>query len=126
MEKILAPLLKNNYTKKDLVRQLRLITTDIKKRKYKSLVDKTSPDQSDLITPDIIENLPLVTITLATVLPKEEIPRLGQWFRRHVNREVLLEIRRDPQIIGGCQIIWQGEEGDFSLRKKFEGGVKKE
>jgi F0F1-type ATP synthase delta subunit len=129
MEKILAPLLKENYTPKDLVREIRLITTDIKKKKQKSLLDKTIKNQPDLITSDkttldwweaAVEKLPRAIITLAIALPKTEINRLGQWFRRNVNSEILLEIRQDPQIIGGCQIIWQGREGDFSLRRKFE------
>ncbi len=58
-------------------------------------------------------------ITLAVSLPKEEIQRLRQWFRQNVHPQALLEIRQDKKIIGGCQIIWQGFEGDFSLRKKF-------
>lgn len=62
---------------------------------------------------------PVVIITLATTLPKEEIRRLGQWFRRNVDPQILLDIRQNPDIIGGCQLIWRGFEGDFSLRKKF-------
>lgn len=98
----------------------KLITTDIKAKSSRSPKKKAFPSGSDLITPGIIEKLPLVFITLAVSLPKEEIKRLGQWFRRNVHPQVLLDIRQDPKIIGGCQIIWQGFEGDFSLRRKFQ------
>ena len=59
-------------------------------------------------------------ITLAVTLPKKEIQRLGRWFRENVNPRVVLEVRLDPNLVGGCQIIWQGFEGDFSLRKKLK------
>jgi len=129
MKKLLAQLLQNNYTKKDILDQLRLITTDIKADSHRPPEGKAFPDLPHLITSDTtaigslvaaVEKLPLATITLAISLPKEEIPQLGQWFRREVDPQVLLEIKKDPQIIGGCQIIWQGFEGDFSLRRKFE------
>jgi len=58
-------------------------------------------------------------ITLAVTLPKEEIQRLGRWFRQNVDPRIVLEVRLDPNIVGGCQIIWQGFEGDFSLRKRL-------
>ncbi len=64
----------------------------------------------------------VVIITLATTLPKEEIRRLGQWFRHNIHPQILLDVHKDPKIIGGCQIIWRGFEGDFSLRKKFQEG----
>lgn len=115
MKKLLTKLLKETYTKKALVEQLQLITTDTKANKQFS-------NGKTLITPDIIDKLPMATVTLAVSLPKEEVARLGRWFRRNIDPQVLLDLRQDPKIIGGCQIIWQGFEGDFSLRKKFKNG----
>lgn len=102
------------------MKRSRLITTDIKAKSSKPSEAKTSSAGSTPITPDIIEKLPVVVITLATTLPKEDARRLKQWFRQNVDPQILLEIREDPKIIGGCQIIWQGVEGDFSLRRKFQ------
>jgi hypothetical protein len=119
MEKQLAQLLKDNF-----------ITADIKAKIRQLPRKKTYPDVSGTITPGNkevesiskkIESLPVIIITLATALPKEEIKRLGRWFRRNVHPQVLLDIHQDDKIIGGCRIIWRGREGDFSLRKKFEG-----
>ncbi len=61
----------------------------------------------------------MIIITLAITLPKEEVQRLEQWFRQNVDPQAVLDIRCDQKIIGGCQIIWRGFEGDFSLRKKL-------
>ena len=66
-----------------------------------------------------MKKLPVV-ITLAVALPKEEVRRLSQWLRQNIDPQVTLDLRRDTKIIGGCQIIWQGVEGDFSLRKKLQ------
>ncbi len=120
MEKQLTQLLKNNYTPEDVRRQIRLTTADITTRNQNLSESNSSPSESSQTTPDIIEKLPKVIITLAILLTKEEVRRLGQWFRRNVDPQILLEIRQDHKIIGGCQIIWQGFEGDFSLRRKFE------
>ena len=62
----------------------------------------------------------MIIITLAVTLPKEEVQRLNRWFRQNVDSQSKLEIRQDKKIIGGCRIIWQGVEGDFSLRKKLQ------
>lgn len=122
MKKLLNHLLKDTYTKKDLAEQLRLITTDAKATNFRSSEGKPYLDEETLITPDIIEKLPLVIITLAVSLTKEEIRRLGQWFRQNIDPQILLDLRRDAKILGGCQLIWQGMEGDFSLKRKFQEG----
>lgn len=120
MNKQLDELLKNNYTKKDLTDQLRLITTDIKANNHRPLGGKPSSNEKNLITPDVISQLPTAVVTLAVSLPKEEVSRLGQWFRQNIGPKILLDLRQDKKIVGGCQVIWQGLEGDFSLRKKLQ------
>ncbi len=119
MKKLLAQLLKNNYTKRDVLDQLRLITPDIKAKTQDHPEEKGSLGGKNLITPDTIDKLPVATITLAIPLTPKEVQSLGQWFRRHLHPQTLLKVTKDPQIIGGCRIIWKGFEGDFSLRKKF-------
>lgn len=105
MKNRLTSLLTNTYTQPDLAEKLRHLTT-----KTEGLEE---------IKRDI-EKLPLVTITLAVAPPKKEINRLGQWFRRNVHPRAILDIHQNPQIIGGCRIIWRGREGDFSLRRKLQ------
>lgn len=105
MENQLAQLLKNTYTVEELNQKLTVLKLDTSTLK--------SLEQA-------IEKLPLAIVTLATTLPKEEIRRLGRWFRRNVNPQALLEIRQDKKMVGGCRIIWQGVEEDFSLRRKFQ------
>lgn len=61
-----------------------------------------------------------VIVTLATTLPKEEVRRLGRWFRQNVDPQAVLELRYEAGLIGGCRIIFRGVEGDFSLRRKFQ------
>lgn len=96
-----------------------LITTATKAKSSSASEAKVSSNKKKVITPDITRKLPMVVITLATVLPKEEVEHLEQWFHRNVHPRVLLDIHIDPKLIGGCRFIWQGLEGDFSLRKRF-------
>lgn len=89
-----------------------MITADTKARNPDQPETKAVSDGRILITPDII-------VTLAITLPKEEIQHLKQWFRQNVDPQTILKLRQEAELIGGCRIIWQGVEGDFSLRKKF-------
>jgi len=106
---------------KKQVEQIRSITPGIKAKISSSPEGKAKTNGSDLITPDIIEKLPVVILTLAIFPTKDETQQLERWFRRNVDPQILLDIRQDPKIIGGCRIIWQGFEDDFSLRSKFRG-----
>jgi hypothetical protein len=120
MEKLLRQLLQNTYTKQDLLDKVRTITSGVKGKKKLPPEFKGFKNNLELITPDIIGNLPVVTLTLAIHPTAEEIRQLGQWFRQNVDSQILLDIHQDPEIIGGCRLIWQGFEGDFSLRRKFK------
>lgn len=144
MNQLLASLLKTTYLARNLQRQLThlktealkhpaLITPDIIAKGRRHLPIKRSKEAKGLITPEITEikaaqreaeRLPVVFITLAIHLTKEEETHLGQWFRREVAPNLLLDIKSEPEILGGCKLIWQGREEDLSLRTKLEKGLK--
>lgn len=66
-----------------------------------------------------LSQLELVVIYLAVQLPELEENRLGGWFKKNLGQRVLLEIRFDPSLIGGCALSYRGVYKDFSLRDRL-------
>lgn len=67
-----------------------------------------------------INNLPTITIYIPFALPPREAEKLGRWLRENVHPQVMLELRLDPTVIGGCALAWQGRYKDYSLRRLFK------
>ncbi|MBI2600943.1 F0F1 ATP synthase subunit delta [Candidatus Daviesbacteria bacterium] len=62
-----------------------------------------------------------LTIFLAFELPNEEISKLGSWIRVNFGQKYLmLDIKYDPSLIGGCALTWKGIYHDYSVKKKIE------
>ncbi len=62
------------------------------------------------------DNLPVVTLFVPFSPELYEVPRLGKWFRANVGPTVLMEIKTDPRLLGGCALSWKGIYKDFSMR----------
>src|SRR3989338_2332956 len=65
---------------------------------------------------DKVGGLPVVTVYLPIFLPIYEIPKLGDWIRKNVQAGALVDLKADPQLIGGCALVWKGTYKDYSLR----------
>src|SRR6186997_1087691 len=61
-----------------------------------------------------IKETPVLNMTLATDLDQSEIAKKA---REVFQNDFFVEIRIDPHLIGGCQVIWKGQVYDFSIRK---------
>lgn len=61
-------------------------------------------------------NLPVVTLFLPFSPTLYEIPRLGKWLRSNVDQKVLMEVKTDVSLIGGCAVSYKGIYQDYSLK----------
>jgi hypothetical protein len=59
---------------------------------------------------------PKIVLYIPVILPYVEIKTVGLWFRRNVGKNILMEVRHDPQTIGGCAVVVNGVLHDFSIR----------
>ena len=83
-----------------------------------------------------LSKLPTVTIYLPIFLPIYEVPKLGDWVRKNVQTGTIIDLKADPDLIGGCALVWKGTYKDYSLRyyldkskesiKKVVGGYQKD
>ncbi len=62
-----------------------------------------------------VSALPVFGIRAPVRLSEEEVARLGAWVREYVDSRALIDSHADPAAIGGCRLLWQGRERDFSL-----------
>lgn len=63
-----------------------------------------------------IHVLPSVVIYLPLIFEDVEIAKIAGWFRIHVRKGMLLEVKIDANVTGGCAFIWNNTYYDFSLR----------
>jgi hypothetical protein len=62
-----------------------------------------------------LKDVPTVTVYLPEEPEDEAIDEMGKWFRSKLESRVLLDIRHDPNKIGGCAITLGGKYRDYSL-----------
>lgn len=59
-------------------------------------------------------------ITTAVELPKREKQNLLAQVRRLMGKQILLELKCDSQLVGGCTLSYQGVSKDYSLKVRLE------
>lgn len=62
---------------------------------------------------------PLV-VHLPFDLPTDEIKKLGTYLRKNFASVMVMDIKIDPSLIGGCALVWNGVYKDYSIRKVLE------
>ena len=62
-----------------------------------------------------IYNIPIVLVYIPYDINNKDIDVLGRWFRDNLHPFVIMEIRKDKNLIGGCAFAWQGVIYNYSL-----------
>lgn len=137
----------DTYTKEQALRRSLLLKEDLNHRFFSSsqtITNTNTEDQSDLqwlknMTQNYdqlfnkdnflskllklekeLAGLTVLTLFLPFTLPVEELPSLGQLVRKKFHPQLLLDIKYDPSLIGGCALAWKGVYKDYSLKTKIE------
>lgn len=63
-----------------------------------------------------IHTLPSVVVYLPLIFADDEIAKIAGWFRSNVRKDMILEVKIDANVTGGCAFIWNSTYYDFSLR----------
>ncbi len=70
---------------------------------------------------EMVEKTEALTVYFPFDPPSEEIDTLGSWMRSNFGKsELIMDIKYDPALIGGCALVWKGLYRDFSVRKKIQ------
>ncbi len=63
-----------------------------------------------------IDSTPRLGIYFPFVFPEKNLAELAKKSAETVGQRVLLDIKFDPDLVGGCAFVWKGNYGDFSMR----------
>lgn len=66
-----------------------------------------------------LELLPVAQITLAQLPTQSQIDYISEWSKKVLNKDVLIDITINPNLIAGIQISWRGVFFDGSLVKSM-------
>lgn len=69
----------------------------------------------DAIEEDL-SGMPSVSLYVPIRFTHEHIERFCRWFRQSVQPNILLSLRVDPRVGGGCGVIWNDVYHDLSLK----------
>lgn len=83
--------------------------------KRQQVTGKSVYDSYELINKEL-GALPTTTVYVPVKFPQKELQGMGEWFRREVQPNMMLEVKVDAGTVGGCAIVWGSVYHDFSLR----------
>jgi hypothetical protein len=67
-----------------------------------------------------IEQLPSVTLFVPFEPDSTSVTKIGLWAREHINTQIIIDLRLDPEAVGGAKLAWNGHFGDYSLGRILE------
>jgi F0F1-type ATP synthase delta subunit len=70
-----------------------------------------------------LKKLEVVKVILAINPTVGMLDLLDSFFKDKLDKKVIFDIEVDPKIIGGIQIVYNGNYGDYTVLKSIEGGM---
>lgn len=93
----------------------------------KSLGDDFFKNFTKLNVYQVLEKLEKGTKKLQTLIvylpfemPDEEKNKLGLYLRTNFKKDLIFEIKLNPDLIGGAALSWKGVHKDYSLRARID------
>lgn len=66
-----------------------------------------------------IEQIKPLTLYMAMEVDLRHIEEIGAWIRDNLSKDIMLDVKLDKELIGGCAFIWNGVYKDYSIRAKI-------
>jgi F0F1-type ATP synthase delta subunit len=63
-----------------------------------------------------VKDLPSVNLYVPVTLEPDDVAKLGDWFRKNVDSNVIIELHVESSTFGGCAFAWNGVYTDYSLK----------
>lgn len=141
--KLTDQILAHSFTKSDALHKLYELELYLNNRIFKSGKGEDSEQQSfnpffsslseeflNQFTPSNIATefrksekeiaaLPVMTIYTPSLLDRNDLQSVGEKVREDFGKDVLLDLRVNPDLLAGCAIVWEGKYLDFSLQSRW-------
>lgn len=66
------------------------------------------------------KKLDTITLTVPVLFPENDVAEIGQWVRREIRQDLVLEFTVDPSVVAGCRVVWRSRVYDFSFEHYFD------
>lgn len=68
----------------------------------------------------VISEAKSLTIYFVFIPDEGQIKQIGEWLRKSLNNpKLIFDVKVDPNLIGGCAIVYKGVYKDYSLKAKI-------
>lgn len=64
---------------------------------------------------DIVEKIPTLTITAPIEIAENEAEKIANFAKRMLSKDLIVDFKVNPAVLGGCGLSWKGVYYDFSL-----------
>jgi len=64
-----------------------------------------------------IKNLPIMTLFVPFEPDGTAVEKIGSWVRKELSPQSIVDLRLDPDAVGGARLAWNGTYGDYSLSR---------
>lgn len=95
----------------------------------KNLLDGITSSQFSAMSEHIdhyISTLNPLTIYFVFLPDEDQVAEMGGWLRKSMNNpRLIFNVKVDPNLIGGCAIVYKGVYKDYSLRAKISANKEK-
>jgi F0F1-type ATP synthase delta subunit len=71
-----------------------------------------------------LSSIKFVNLTLSFAPSQDMIERISNWLGKSVPQNIALDIKIDPEIVGGAVIEFDGKYFDYSLKNKLDNILK--
>lgn len=68
----------------------------------------------------LLYKTPTVSLTLAYNPSREFLERVKKWFEQNLGQRILLDLKVQPKLIAGAQILCKEHFRDYTVRRKLE------
>lgn len=149
-EKFLEEILKDTYTLESFKKRVMALKLRIEKKIFRSSeIGKSNLYQAegwaenfdkkilDEVTPDnfrevferidtFISGSTTLSIYFVFIPDEEQLKDVGEWLRKSLkNPKLIFGVKTDPNLIGGCAIVYKGVYKDYSLKARIEANKEK-
>lgn len=67
----------------------------------------------------MVEELPVLTLYLPVPFKDAELAVVGKWCRENCDPHIVLDVRIEPEVVGGCGFVWNDVYHEFSLKSRM-------
>lgn len=63
-----------------------------------------------------VDSLPSITLYVTRAPDDDSVVEIGKWLRENIRENMMIDLRIDPWVAGGCAFVWNNRYYDYSFK----------